>query len=75
MISVKNVKIHKELSEATLCFSAAVYLDGKRIGEAFNRGSGGPNYYHWSNPEKGREAEAWANDQDLEFEFEKLDFL
>ena len=47
-ITVKNVKIHQELSEETLCFSASVYFNGKRVGVAKNRGRGGCNDYDWS---------------------------
>ena len=73
MITVKNVKIQEQLSEETLCFSATIYLKGLRIGEAINRGCGGCNEYHWFDRTASAEIEAWAEDQDLEFDFEKLD--
>lgn len=41
MIEVKNVKIYDSLSEETLCFTATVYKNGKRIGTAKNTGHGG----------------------------------
>jgi len=40
-VEVKNVKIMNSLSEETLCFSASVYVDGKRCGSVSNRGNGG----------------------------------
>ena len=45
-IEIKNLKINERLSEETLCFSATVYVDGKRAFEACNRGHGGANEYH-----------------------------
>lgn len=44
-ITVKNLKIMEELSEETLCFSATVYVDGKRAFRAKNGGHGGCNMY------------------------------
>ena len=44
-IKLKNLKINERLSEETMCFSATVYVDGKRAFEAANRGHGGPNEY------------------------------
>ena len=45
-IELKNLKINERMSEETTCFSATVYVDGKRAFEACNRGHGGPNEYH-----------------------------
>lgn len=45
-IELKNLKINERLSEETVCFSATVYVDGKRAFEACNRGHGGANEYH-----------------------------
>ena len=44
-VDVKNVKINNTMSEETLCFSASLYLDGKRVGTVANRGTGGPHEY------------------------------
>jgi hypothetical protein len=45
-IELKNLKHMESLSEETNCFTATVYIDGKRAGEASNRGHGGCNEYH-----------------------------
>jgi hypothetical protein len=45
-IELKNLKINTRLSEETTCFSATVYINGKRAFEAGNRGHGGCNEYH-----------------------------
>lgn len=46
MLELKAIKINKSMSEETLCFSAAIYLDGVNVGTVMNRGHGGPNEYH-----------------------------
>ena len=43
-LEVKNVKIHDDMSEETMCFSATLYVDGKRVATAKNNGHGGPNF-------------------------------
>ena len=44
-VTVKNCKIMTSMSEETLCFTASVYFDGKKIGTADNRGHGGPGNF------------------------------
>lgn len=44
-IELKSVKVYEKLSEETTCFTANIYLDGKKIGEAENRGIGGNTMY------------------------------
>jgi hypothetical protein len=61
-LEVKNVKIHDDISEETVCFSCSVWVDGKRIGTAENCGKGGPNMYHFKNNGRNfeKEIEAFA---------------
>jgi hypothetical protein len=40
-IEVKNVKFVEAFSEETFCFTASIRVDGKKVGEASNRGHGG----------------------------------
>jgi hypothetical protein len=42
-IQLKNVKIYAGLSQETVAFSASLYVDGKKVGEARNAGHGGSN--------------------------------
>ena len=72
-LSLKNVKINSAVSQETNCFSASIYLDGKKVGTARNHGNGGPNFYDWEDRQAGAEVEAYADAQTLEFDFEKLD--
>lgn len=45
-IQLKNVKHAAFASEETDCFTATVYIDGKKSGEVSNEGYGGSNSYH-----------------------------
>jgi hypothetical protein len=45
-VELKNVKINKQLSDETVCFSADLWLDGMKAGTASNRGHGGNNEVH-----------------------------
>jgi hypothetical protein len=56
-ITVKNVKAHRDMSEETECFSCTLYVDGKKVGQASNHGTGGCNDYYFIN----RETEAAVN--------------
>lgn len=48
-IELKAVKIHKGLSQETTCYTANLYVDGKKAAECSNRGCGGPDEVHWLN--------------------------
>ena len=75
MLKVKNVKINWQMSDETMCFSASLHWQGKRIGNVLNRGNGGPNEYHWlAGPyDIPPEIEEWVEAQDVEYDFERLD--
>ena len=45
-IELKNVKHIEHMSEETNCFTASIYIDGKRAGEVSNRGQGASHDYH-----------------------------
>jgi hypothetical protein len=62
-LTLKNVKVHADMSEETTCFSASVYIDGKRAGTAKNRGHGGPTTVNWTDRGLGEEYEKWARNQ------------
>tara|TARA_R100000501_G_C2553663_1_gene67233 strand:- start:41 stop:553 length:513 start_codon:yes stop_codon:yes gene_type:complete len=50
-IDLKNIKTNNALSEETICFSANLYRDGKKIGTVANRGCGGSHEYGFDNNE------------------------
>ena len=49
-ITVKNVKIADFMSEETICFTATVYENGKKIGDAKNDGHGGCTFIYLDRP-------------------------
>lgn len=62
-ITLKNIKVAEFASEETYCFTASVYLDGKRFGVAHNDGHGGQTWfrpYMVDDKTKLAEAEAYA---------------
>jgi len=44
-IEIKNIKTFEEMSEETNCFTASIYVNGKKCGRAKNEGCGGPTSY------------------------------
>lgn len=72
-VELRNVKIHKEMSEETQCFSATMYVDGKKAATVRNSGQGAPNMYYFVNPDIQLKVNQWALAQPMEFDFEKLD--
>lgn len=45
-VELKNVKINKTFSEETTCFTASVYINGKKAAYAKNGGYGGATDYY-----------------------------
>ena len=48
---LKKVKINQRLSEETTCYSADLYIDGKKAADCSNRGCGGPDEIRWLSSE------------------------
>ena len=59
-VELKSVKVMESLSEETTCFSANIYIDGKKVGTAENRGQGGPTDYHINDPKVLAEFQAYG---------------
>lgn len=72
-LSLTEVKVHDDMSEETICFSARLMRDGRCVAQVKNTGRGGSNVYYWSDRNEATEIENWANAQPTEFQFEKLD--
>lgn len=49
--ALKAVRVNHALSEETLCFSASLYVDGRKVATIGNRGHGGPDEVAWTTPE------------------------
>ena len=46
-VELKNVKLHQDMSEETACFSATLWIDGKKAATVSNHGTGGCNNFHF----------------------------
>jgi hypothetical protein len=64
-LSVKSVKVNKELSEETMCFTAKLMFKGKQVAAVSNRGCGGSNEYVWLDIVCGRIIRNWADAQEF----------
>lgn len=47
IIQLRNLKVHDDISEETVCFSATIVMDGRVVGYVQNDGKGGCNSYHF----------------------------
>lgn len=54
-LTLKAVKVNHAMSEETLAYTASLYLDGKKVGTAMNRGHGGPDEYRFDDPAIGEQ--------------------
>lgn len=71
-IELKNIKIHQDMSDETNCFSATIYVDGKKAGTVRNDGRGGCHLYYWDDHVVGQRLFDWAKTQ-VDSQFEQLD--
>ena len=46
-IELKNIKINKTFSFETICFTADIHINNKKVGYANNDGNGGCTFYHY----------------------------
>jgi len=69
-LTVKNYKHCEWMSEETDCYTASLYLDGKRIGTAENSGHGGCDMYDFATPAAEAAfkayAEEWVNSDEVQ---------
>ena len=68
-IELKNIKIYKELSEETRCFTATLYIDGVNKGRVSNRGQGGENSYDDMTWNELKEVNIWCESNLPMFEY------
>ena len=59
-IEIKNLSHNKRLSEETQCFACSVYVNGKKVGTAENRGHGGCTMVFFQDRELQREVETYC---------------
>ncbi|MGF6848283.1 hypothetical protein QFZ51_003518 [Chitinophaga sp. W3I9] len=61
-VELKNVKMHVPQYDASMGFTADLYINGEKVGTAHNDGIGGPSDYHGDTKEESkliREAESY----------------
>lgn len=63
MIELRKIKHSPSLSEETNAFTADIYLDGRKVGDARNQGTGGSNIVHWSDKDAERRYREWLKAQ------------
>jgi hypothetical protein len=59
-VELKNVKIAGNLSEETIAFTGALYINGKKAADVKNAGHGGDNATWFKDRDLGMAFEAWA---------------
>lgn len=59
-LKLRSLNIHDDISRETLCFSATIYVNGKKVGSVLNDGQGGCHTYEWDDRALGERIEAWA---------------
>ena len=59
-LELKNKKICKWMSEETICFTASLYVDGKRVALVSNGGKGGAHSYYIRNHDLFAKAEEYC---------------
>jgi len=64
-VELKNVKIHRDMSEETTCFSATLYIDGVKAAMVANRGTGGVHDIHFlmDTSDLHRRFNEWVDEQ------------
>jgi hypothetical protein len=62
-IELKNIKRSEMASQETHCYSATIYVNGKKAGTVDNDGYGGCDNLHWDDSVFGKSVEDWAASQ------------
>ena len=62
-IDLKNIRHSQMASHETNCYSASIYVDGKKAGTVENGGFGGCDNVHWMDIDFGETVENWAASQ------------
>jgi len=60
-VELKSLKVHKDMSEETTCFSATIYIDGIKAGDARNSGHGGMTMVHIFDPDLRKKLAAFVD--------------
>lgn len=72
-VELKNIKLMPSLSDETECFSATIYINGKKAGTVKNRGQGGEHEYAFENAEVEEKFHTFCSEQPCNYNFEYSD--
>jgi hypothetical protein len=61
-VELKAIKFHEDMSEETNCYSANIYINGKKAGDIRNQGHGGESMLY-IDPEYRASFNAWIQSQ------------
>lgn len=64
-LELKNVKVHEDMSEETTCFSATLWVNGKRAASCRNDGIGGSTHVCFDNHATRDEVVRWCKDNPI----------
>ena len=59
-VELKSIKVHMNMSEGTICYSANIYINGKKAGDIRNSGTGGCSLMYCEHDKALRE---WSKQQ------------
>jgi hypothetical protein len=67
-IALKAVKIHDDMSEETMCYSANIYLrnTNTKVGHTSNSGHGGSDNWRFTDKEAEQAVKAWLKDHPVD---------
>jgi hypothetical protein len=70
-VELKSIKVHMDVSEETICYSANIYINGKKVGSIDNSGRGGESMIH---TDHFNELQEWSKLQPNEIFMEEESF-
>ena len=71
-ITLKKVKVYDELSEETICYTAEIHVDGKKVATVRNSGQGGSTdvyYAEGSHSDGAQRLEEYAKENPVVYNF------
>lgn len=77
-LQLKKIKVYDELSEETICFTAELYADGKKVATVRNGGCGGSTDVYFTEgwrSETAQQVIRYAKENPIEYKFPWGDYI
>lgn len=74
-LELKNVKIHPDMSEETNCFSATLWVDGKRAASCRNDGRGGSTDVYFKDRKLMLSVYQWCKDNPIRNWYREKEYI